>query len=121
MAKGGARSIEDILAEHADALNRGQRGWPALPAQEAESLRLLMAVAELAQGLLTPVQPNPDFVGGLGKSLLISARHTRKALTARTRRAALIGAAVLGALASAASIVGVIVYVLRRRTRIHAA
>lgn len=120
MAKGGVRSIEDILAGHADALNRGQRSLTALP-QEAESLRSLMAVAELAHGLLTPVQPNPDFVRSLGKSLLISARHSRKALTARTRRVALIGAAVLGSLASAASIVGVIVYVLRRRTHIHAA
>lgn len=121
MIRRDVRAIQDILAAHADALNRGQRALPTLPDAEAESLRSLMAVAELVQGILTPVQPNPDFVRRLGKSLLVSARRSRQALTARTRRAALIGAAVLGSLASAASIVGVIVYVLRRRAHLRAA
>lgn len=112
------QSIEDILSAHAEALNRGQRTWTA-PSDDTgdESLRSLLAVAELVQKALVPVQPNPGFVRGLGKNLLASARHGRQVLTARTRRAALIGAAVLGSLVSAASAVGIIVYVMRHRMR----
>jgi len=117
----GKPSIEDILSEHADRLNRGYRS--AAWSEESDdietlhSLSSLLAVAELVQETLVPVQPNPDFVRGLGKSLLTSARQGRKALTARTRRAAVIGATVFGSLISAASVIGIIVYVLRHRMR----
>jgi hypothetical protein len=108
-------SIEDILASHAEALNSGQRTWAATPGDE--SLRSLLAVAELVQKALVPVQPSPGFVRSLGKNLVVSTRHGRQALTARTRRAALIGAAVLGSLVSAASVVGIVAYMMRHRVR----
>jgi len=108
------RSIEDVLAAHADALNkRGQFAPPALP----EEIGALLAVAELVQETLVPVQPRPSFVPSLGKRLLVRTRQGRKALTARTRRAALVGAAVLGSLLSLASAVGILVYMLRHRVR----
>ncbi len=111
------RSIEDILAAHADALSQGQPLAPNLEGlDDGETLRSLLAVAELVQQTLVPVQPSPSFVRNLGKGLLASARQSRKALTARTRRAALIGAAVLGSMVSVASVVGVIVYVVRHRS-----
>lgn len=86
-------------------------------AGEPNSLRSLLAVAELAQTALVPVRPNPAFVRGLGKSLLASTRQPRQALTLRARRAALMGAAALGSLVSLASVVGVVAYMLRRRVR----
>lgn len=113
------QSIEDILAGHAEALASGRGAWTAPPGRaEDESLRSLLAVAELVQQALVPVQPSPHFVRGLGKSLVASTRQGRRALTARTRRAAMWGAAVLGSLVSVASVVGVVVYVVRHRMRV---
>jgi hypothetical protein len=108
------RSIEDILADHADALNRGLATPAALPGRpgEDESLRSLLAVAEWVQEVLVPVQPNPSFTRSLS-----STREGRKALTARTRHAALIGAATLGSLLSVVSTVGIIIYLVRHRVR----
>ncbi len=118
MKKATVRSIEDALAAHAEALNRGQRvRQPLADELGDESLRSLLAVAELMQGALVPVQPRPSFLRNLGKTLVASVRHSRQALAARTRRAALVGAAVLGSLVSVASVVGVIVYVMRQRVR----
>ncbi len=109
--------IQEILSAHADALAAGRPLTPT-GSCEPESLRSLLAVAELVHGTLVPVQPNPRFVRSLGKSLLASMRQGRQVLTLRTRRAALIGAAVLGSLASAVSVIGVIVYVMRHRVRV---
>jgi hypothetical protein len=112
--------IEDILAAHADALACGQSGSAAWleEADSGEVLRSLLSVAELVQDALVPVQPKPAFMRRLGRQLLKSSRQGRKIFTARTRRAALVGAAALGSLVSVASAIGLVVYILRHRVRV---
>ncbi|MBN1887305.1 MAG: hypothetical protein JW850_04925 [Thermoflexales bacterium] len=112
-------SIEDILTAHADALARGQAGPAAWleDVDNGEVLRSLLSVAELVQEALVPVQPKPAFMRRLGQQLLSSSRQGRKILTARARRAALVGAAALGSLVSVASAIGLVVYILRHRVR----
>lgn len=114
------RVIADILAVHADRINQGRRGAAVLRdvgAEQLSSLGPLMRLAERLQSTLTPVQPDPAFVRQLGRRLITTSSEGRKVMTARTRKVIVIVAAVLGSVVSLASAVGVIIYLIRHRTR----
>jgi len=113
--------IAEILAIHADRLNRGQPGLDAqdTSADEFASLEPLMQLAERIQAALTPVQPDPAFVRRLGKQLVFATSESRKIVTLRTRRAILVGAAALGSAVSIASALGIIAYLVHHRARNH--
>jgi hypothetical protein len=112
------KAIENILALHADALARGQHTLPTLPVDTDTELLNLLSLAEFINETLVPVRPDPGFVRRLGKGLLSTARQGRKTLTLRARRAAVVGAAMLGSLVSVASAVGLIVYMIKHRVRV---
>lgn len=92
---------------------RGERGT-------AFRARAVTRLAERVQAALTPVQPSPSFVRQLGKQLVVATSESRKAMTWRTRYAILVVAAALGSAVSIASAVGIIIYVIRHRTRVQA-
>jgi hypothetical protein len=64
---------------------------------------------------LIPVEPSQQFVRELGRSLGVTARRSRQSLVQRYRNGILIGAAIFGSLAS---VVGVVVLILRQRARV---
>ncbi len=116
------RIAAEILAAHADKLNQGPvkradlpyAGYANLP-----SIGSLLDLAERIQAVLVPVQPDPAFVRQLGQQLVIASSTNHRATTERTRRAVVVGAAVLGSAVSLASAVGVAAYLLRHRGRPH--
>jgi len=114
------RIIADILSEQADRLVKGRRGTAAFPEGSAEqlpSLVPLMELAELVQGALTPVEPNPAFVSRLSRQLPDMMLEGSREMTRRARRDILIVAAALGSALSLVSAVGVIIYLIRHRGR----
>ena len=72
-------------------------------------------MAELISAALIPVEPSQQFVTELGRSLGLAASRSRQSLVRRYRTAILIGAALFGSMASA---VGVIVLIVRQRSRV---
>jgi hypothetical protein len=114
------QTVADILAAHADRLVQGERGTADLPGMSAEQLSALdplMRVAERLQIALAPVQPSPTFVRQLGQQLITTTSQSRKAMTRRTRRAILVVAAALGSAVSIASAVGIVIWLIRRRSQ----
>ena len=81
---------------------------------QTESLRRLM---QNMRETLVPIEPSPDFVQNLGRSLAQAASQRQQPLRRRYRRAVWFGLAAAG---SVASIVGVTAYVVRQRDRQHA-
>ncbi len=115
------RIMVEILAAHADKLNKGQRGTAGLPYpaySQLPSVWPLLHIAERVQSALVPVQPDPAFVRQLGKQLVTVTSESRKATTVRTRKAVVVGAAVLGSAVSLASAIGVVIYLIRHRGRL---
>lgn len=108
------RAIE-LLAAHADSLNRPATVELRLTPEEKEELRPLMETAEQLKRAMVPVEPSRAFVRSLGQELIGAARRQQSAAR-RLRRAIIIGAAALG---SALSVVGVVVLIVLRR-RSHA-
>jgi hypothetical protein len=66
---------------------------------------------------LVPIEPSPDFVQNLGRTLAQAASQRRQPLRRRYRRAVWFGLAAAG---SVASLVGVTAYMVRQRDRQHA-
>jgi len=64
--------------------------------------------------VLIPIEPSQQFVRDLGRSLGVAARRSRRSLVQRYRTGILIGAAIVGSLAS---VVGVGVLIMRQRSR----
>ena len=67
------------------------------------------------RAVLIPVEPSQQFVRDLGRSLGVAARRSRQSLVQRYRTGILIGAAIFGSLAS---VVGVVVLIMRQRSRV---
>lgn len=109
--------LEEILAEHADALNRGEDETEALLARYPEArgrLESLLGLTQRLRSALVPVEPPASFIRELGESLSQAAVHSGRAVARRTRQTVLIIAAVVGYLFS---MVGLVVLLIRRRTR----
>jgi len=114
------QTVADILAAHADRLVQGERETADLPGMSAEQLSALdplMRVAERVHTALAPVQPSPTFVRQLGQQLIATTSQSRKAMTRRTRRAILVVAAALGSVVSLVSAVGIVIWLIRRRSQ----
>jgi hypothetical protein len=109
------REIIDILAEHADQLNKGEgpTGWQCTRHEQVQGL---LDLAEQLQGILVPVEPDANFRRRLHGDLILEAqrRQTKPdaSLLQQHRKGILIGAAI----GSIASVVGVIIaFLLRNR------
>lgn len=110
------RETREILAAHADQLNR-----PAAP-QDWKGTRNyrvqgLLDLAEQLHGILVPVKPDAHFRRRLHGELILEAQRRQaeppSSLFQQHRKGILIGAAAVGSLAS---VVGVIIaFVLRHR------
>jgi hypothetical protein len=70
--------------------------------------------ANLVRSVLVPVEPSPQFVRDLGRSLGQAAARSRQSLLRRYRTAIVVGAA---AFASVASLAGIVVLIVRQRSR----
>ncbi len=116
------RIAAEILSAYTDRILQGQHGTEGLPypgsAQKA-SLSTLLQLTENIQDVLVPIQPDPTFVRQLGKQLVATTSERRKAATDRTRKAVVVSAAVLGSAVSLASAIGLVVYLVRHRGRLH--
>jgi hypothetical protein len=105
----------EILAVYVEGLS----GRPAavrqieLTEEEREHLAPLFQLSERLQRSLRPVRPSPAFVHSLGRELVDDAGR-QFALSKRTRRVMMIGAAAVGSLVSIVSVVGAIVFLIRR-------
>jgi hypothetical protein len=84
---------------------------PKLSGETSSTMRTL--VGEVRETLV-PIEPSPDFVQNLGRSLAQAASQRQQPLRHRYRRAVWFGLAAAG---SVASIVGVTAYVVRQRDR----
>jgi len=65
--------------------------------------------------VLIPIEPSQQFVRELGRTLGVTAKRSRQSLVQRYRKGILIGAAIFGSLAS---VVGVVVLIMRQRSRV---
>jgi len=105
----------EILAVYVEGLS----GQPAavrqieLTEEEREHLAPLFQLSERLQRSLRPVRPSPTFVHSLGREL-VDDTGRQFALSKRTRRVMMIGAAAVGSLVSIVSVVGAIVFLMRR-------
>jgi hypothetical protein len=109
------REIIEILAEHADQLNRGGP-LPSWQCTRHEQVQGLLDLAEQLQGILVPVEPEANFRRRLHGDLILEAQRREAvpdiSLLQQHRKGILIGAAI----GSIASVVGVIIaFVLRYR------
>ncbi len=84
-----------------------------LTEEERDHLAPLFQLSERLQQSLWPVQPSPAFVHSLGNELVNDARR-QFALRKRTRRVMMIGAAAVGSFVSIVSVVGAIIFLMRR-------
>jgi hypothetical protein len=93
------KRLKEILAAHADQLNRSEQESPAQPlAEEDEELTTLLNVAKQVQSTLTPLTPDTNFETELKRELLATA-HLRQAqgyIPPNPERDLLILAAVMG-------------------------
>lgn len=90
---------------------------PGMPARarRASPVRASLGMEQRVRDVLIPVEPSQQFVRDLGRGLGVAARRSRQSLVQRYRTGILIGAAIFGSLAS---VVGVVVLILRQRARV---
>jgi len=103
--------LAEILAEHADALNRGEDDTEALLARYPEArggLEGLLGLTSRLRTALVPVEPPASFIRELGESLSQAAINSGRAVAHHTRQTVLIIMAVLG------PVIGLIALLLRR-------
>ncbi len=67
--------LTEILAAHADQLDRGDMGQDALTGPQRDELESLLDVAARAKRILTPVSPRPAFRAHLREGLTMAAHH----------------------------------------------
>jgi hypothetical protein len=115
--------VEDLSGRPAASCGGPRRHTEAvrqieLTEEEREHLAPLFQLAERLQQSLRPVRPSPTFARSLGNELVNDARR-QFALKKRTRRVMMIGAAAVGSLVSIVSVVGAIIFLMRRlRTQV---
>jgi hypothetical protein len=112
------RTLTEILAAHADHLNRGGNGadYLVMFADHRDQLEPLLALAERVKGVLVPLQVSPAFRDQLRRDLTAAAQG-RKGLSQPARpnhRLELfIGAAAIGV---SVSLAGLVAYLRRNRS-----
>lgn len=111
------RLLAEILAEHADALSRGEDETEAIlaryPAEERTRLESLLKLSRMLRSSLVPVEPSATFLRDLGESLSQAALARGRDLARRTQQTILIAvAAIVGSLLS---LIGLIALLTRRR------
>ena len=108
------REIETILSMHTDELV-GRGDTPLGTLRRNVQMRGLLDLAENLQGLLKPVEPDPDFRRRLHGELILAAQQRQDTavptLFQRHRKGIILGAAAAG---SAASIAGVVLALVWR-------
>jgi hypothetical protein len=118
------KSWEDILADHAEGLRRGEQvsaesylaAWP----EQMAELAALMALAETLKRTLVPIKPSKAFRERLRSGLQLAAHHQTASYNSvparlnagRARKYWWVGAAALGASVAAG---GIIAWVARSR------
>jgi len=117
--------ITRLLRIRGNTSATAHQGAVEVPLAEREGLDAgsLLDLADSLQRAMAPVQPRTPFIYELRKKLVYRARR-RQTAARRTKHTFKIGAAVVGALVSAASIVGAIILVvktLHERTQARAA
>ena len=110
------REVIEVLAVHSEQL-RNPGTPPAATLSRNERVQGLLDLAEQLQGILVPVDPNPNFRRRLHGDLLLEAQRREAdpepSLIVQHRKGIIIGAAAVG---SVASLVGVVIaFVLRYR------
>jgi hypothetical protein len=112
----------EVLAAHADALSRGEDDTEELlaryPAEERKRLESLLGMTNLLKSALVPVEPSASFMRELGETLSQRAINRGRSIARQTRQTMLL---VMAALGWAVSMVGLIAFIMRRRTRQHSA
>jgi hypothetical protein len=105
----------ELLAVYVESLSGGPAAVRKieLTEEEREHLAPLFQLAERLQQSIRPVRPAPAFARSLGNELVNDARR-QLTLRKRTRRVMMIGAAAVGSLVSIASVVGAIIFLIRR-------
>lgn len=111
--------LTEILAAHANQLNKGQRkgnDYLAMFPDYQEKLKPLLETAEKVKEVLEPVEPAPAFCQSLHEDLLAAGQRRLAEeipqLPRSHRRQIIIGAAAVG---SAVSVAGAIAYFIRSR------
>ena len=110
------REVIEMLATHSEQLQSSDVP-PSTTLTRSERVQGLLDLAEQLQGILVPVDPNPDFRRRLHGDLILEAQRSQAepspSLLYQHRKGIIIGAAAVG---SVASVVGVaIAFVLRHR------
>ena len=110
------REVTEVLAVHSDQL-RNAGAPPTARLTRNERVQGLLDLAEQLQGILVPVDPNPNFRRRLHGDLILEAQRREAdpepSLLYQHRKGIIIGAAAVG---SVASVVGVVIaFVLRYR------
>ncbi len=117
----GIDLVTEILATHADELNRNQvvpsDSLLAASPREREELASLMAVAARLKQTLKPVEPAPAFRARLHDGLMLAAHHQQAQRIYVEKR----GEPQWGWLLGAAAAAGIIAVVWRSRTLVHPA
>jgi len=111
------RLLAEILAEHADALSRGEDDTEAIlaryPVEERARLESLLRLSRMLRASLVPVEPSAAFLRDLGESLSQVALARGRDLARRTQQTILIAvAAIVGSLLS---LIWLIALLTRRR------
>ena len=111
------RTLSEILAAHADHLNRGGNGkdYLVMFADHRDQLAPLLALAERVKRVLVPVQASPLFRDQLRRDLTSAAqggRDTAQPVRPSHRLELVIGAAAIGV---SVSLAGFVAY--QRRSR----
>ena len=103
-----AKRLEEALE------GKASRAEKPTPLRRDRPVRAAAGMAGQVRAVLIPVEPSQQFVRELGRGLAAAAARSRQSLVRRYRLAIVIGAAVLG---SIASVVGVIALIVRQRSR----
>ena len=108
------KRIIELLAAHADTLviDAPSAGQIRLGKKAELEVQPLFELAETLQQAMKPIQPRTPFVQELKNDLAHRARR-RLATNKRMKNVFVIGAAIVGALVSVASVVGAIVLLIK--------
>jgi hypothetical protein len=118
------KELREILSTHAERLRSGDpegSDYTASFPSNQEELGALLGIAERVKVALVPVNPEPGFLVALERDLLESAARSEwRQPQPRSFWQQYVWLIVLAAaaLASAASLVGIITFILRQRTRV---
>ena len=112
--------LTEVLAAHADDLNRGKADRKVYLKQapdQREELEALLRLTERIKRALVPVQPSPTFVKNLVRQLVVADDKGAARPARGYRREVVIGAAAVG---SALSVIGLVAYLVRSRAQVKA-